>query len=131
MTAAPFLLAALAALAPPAALGWAIARGRPGVGLLAAAALLALGPWAVAHAVGPALASMRAGWLPGAPHDWSALDQPGRKALIDGIRTRLAHGKLVAGLPMVAAGLGGAGVALLTLGLAYRRWQAARQPRLD
>ncbi len=126
----PLLVAALAAGAPPLALWLAIRRGQALLGLLLAAGLLALGPWLVHLAVDPALAVARAAWLDGAPHDWSALDQPARKALVEQIRTRLAHGKLVAALPDVALGLGGAGVALMTVRLAYGAWQIRRRPTL-
>lgn len=124
-------LAILAALLPPAALGWGILRGRGPLGLAVGLALLWLGPLAVSWSIEPILAAMRAGWQDGAPHDWSALDQPGRKQLIDGIRTRLAHGKLIAGLPDIARGLAGAGMGLLLIGWAYRRWQVRRQPSVD
>lgn len=127
----PFVVAALVAAAPPLALWTAIRHERPLVGLALAAGLLAAGPWLVGLVVEPALAELRAAWLVGAPHDWQALDRAGRKAVIEGIRTRLAHGKLVAALPVVALGLGGAGVALQAVSLAYLAWQARRQPRLD
>lgn len=127
----PFAIATLVAAAPPLALWVAIRHERPLIGLALAAGLLAVGPWLVSLVVDPVLAQMRAAWLVGAPHDWQALDQAGRKAVIEGIRTRLAHGKLIAALPIVALGLGGAGVALQALRLAYLAWQARRQPRID
>ena len=131
MNPAPFALALLAAAAPPAALWWATGRHRPWLGLALAIVLLAVGPWLLGLVVDGSLAGMRRGWFDGAPHDWSALDQPARKILIDGIRTRLAHGKLVAGLPDIVRGLAAGGVGLQVVAWAYRRWQARRQPVLD
>ncbi len=128
MNPTPFALAVAAAAAPPAIFWWSRRTGRPWLGLLLAALLLVLGPLAVGVVVGSDLETLRGAWLDGAPHDWSALDQPGRKALIEDIRTRLAHGKLIAGLPAIARGLAAGGVALQCVGWAYARWQARRQP---
>ena len=131
MDGAPFVVAVLAAGAPPLVLWWGMRRSRPWLGLAVAAGLWGLGPWAVQSSVDGVLAVMRAGWLHGSPHDWDGLDQPARKALVDGIRTRLAHGKLIAGLPDIARGLGAAGVSVQCMAWGYRRWQARRQSVLD
>jgi len=131
VNAASFALAIAAAAAPPAVLWWGSHKRHPWLALAAAVALCWLGPLVVQAAVDDALAAARGGWFGGSPHDWQALDQPARKALIDGIRTRLSHGKLVAQMPAIAQGLAAAAIGLQGVAWAYRGWQARRQPSLD
>ena len=127
--------AVLTALAPPV-LTLMILRGRPHGGRLALGAVAALaagfGLYALtAQRAAALLGELRAAWLTHGPHDWAALDTDGRAAVLDGIATRLAHGKLVAQAPEAAVALGLAAAALLLLRASYQLWQLRRAPSVD
>lgn len=127
--------AVLTALAPPL-LMFMILRGRPRSGRLAlgGAAALAAGfalYTLTARRAAALLGELRAAWLDHGPHDWAGLDADGRAAVLDGIATRLSHGKLVAQAPEAAVALGLAGAALLLLRASYQLWQIRRAPSLD
>lgn len=99
--------------------------------LLLAVGAMTLLAWLTQGAIDAALQTHRVAWLDAAPIDWAALDQAGRKAAVDAVAERTAHGKLLAGMGRAALGFGGAALALAGARVAYDGWQARRQPRLD
>ncbi|MCB9536674.1 MAG: hypothetical protein H6704_10510 [Myxococcales bacterium] len=134
----PAVMAAAAALviAPPL-VAWALGRAWPGrgwwavgLGALGAAAAAGLAFWWMGPVVEAALAAHREAFQQGDGHayDWAALDQPGRRAVLDAIQARLAHGRLLAGARAGAAGLGAAFAGAVVLRYAYLQLLTGRAP---
>lgn len=136
MPPAVFAAAALLVIAPPLA-GWALGRAWPRRGWWAvggAALLAAVAAAAAFGLMGPvveaALAAHRAAFQQGDghAHDWAALDQAGRRAVLDAIEARLAHGRLLAGARAGALGLGLAFAGAVVLRYAYLQLLTGRAP---
>jgi hypothetical protein len=128
--------AALLVIAPPVA-AWALGRAWPrrgwwavGLGALAAATVAGAAFWAMGPVVDAALAAHREAFQrgDGHAHDWAALDQAGRRAVLDAIQARLAHGRLLAGARAGAVGLGAAFAGAVVLRYAYLQLLTGRAP---